>query len=55
MLAVSIMTSTLTTRVKKQEQLRMETEREKMRANLLRAVPTTCARPSPPFTGPAPP
>ena len=38
MLAVSIMTSTLTTRVKKQEQLRMETEREKMRANLLRAV-----------------
>ena len=38
MLAVSIMTSTLTTRVKKQEQLRMETEREKMRANLLRAI-----------------
>ena len=38
MLAVSIMTSTLTTRVKKQEQLRMETEREKMRANLLRSV-----------------
>ena len=38
MLAVSIMTSTLTTRVKKQEQLHMETEREKMRANLLRAV-----------------
>ena len=38
MLAVSIMTSTLTTRIKKQEQLRMESEREKMRANLLRAV-----------------
>ena len=38
MLVVSIMTSTLTTRVKKQEQLRMEGEKEKMRANLLRAV-----------------
>ena len=39
MLVVSIMTSTLTTRIKKQEQLRMESEKEKMRANLLRAVP----------------
>lgn len=38
MLIVSIMTSTLTTRIKKQEQLRMESETEKMRANLLRAV-----------------
>ena len=38
MLVVSIMTSTLTTRIKKQEQLRMESETEKMRANLLRAV-----------------
>ena len=38
MLAVSIMTSTLTTRIKMQEQLRMESEKEKMRANLLRAV-----------------
>ena len=34
MLVVSIMTS----RIKKQEQLRMESEKEKMRANLLRAV-----------------
>ena len=34
MLVVSIMTSTLTTRIKKQEQLRMESEKEKMRANL---------------------
>ena len=34
MLVVSIMTSTLTTRIKKQEQLRMESETEKMRANL---------------------
>ena len=38
MLVVSFMTSTLTTRVKKQEQLRMESETEKMRATLLRAV-----------------
>ena len=38
MLVVSIMTSTLTTRIKRQEQLRMESEKEKMRANLLRAV-----------------
>ena len=38
MLVVSCMTSTLTTRIKKQEQLRMESETEKMRANLLRAV-----------------
>ena len=38
MLVVSIMTSTLTTRIKKQEQLHMESEKEKMRANLLRAV-----------------
>ena len=38
MLMVSIMTSTLTTRIKKQEQLRMESETEKMRATLLRAV-----------------
>ena len=38
MLVVSIMTSTLTTRIKKQEQLWMESETEKMRATLLRAV-----------------
>ena len=38
MLVVSIMTSTLTTRIKRQEQLRVESETEKMRANLLRAV-----------------
>ena len=38
MLVVSIMTSALTTRIKLQEQLRMESETEKMRANLLRAV-----------------
>ena len=38
MLVVSFMTSTLTTRIKKQEQRRMESETEKMRATLLRAV-----------------
>ena len=38
MLAVSLMTSTMTTQIKKQEQLKRETEQEKMRANLLRAV-----------------
>jgi len=38
MLVVSLFISTLTTQVKKQEQLRFEAEREKMRANLLRAI-----------------
>lgn len=38
MLAVSIATSTLTTQIKRQEQMRKETEMEKMRADLLRAV-----------------
>ena len=38
MLSVSIIVSTLTSQIKQQEQLRMETERETMRANLLRAV-----------------
>ena len=37
-LAVSIMTSALTTQVRQQERLRSETEKEKMRANLLRSV-----------------
>lgn len=35
---VSIITSTLTTQAKQQEQLRVENEKEKMRANLLRSV-----------------
>lgn len=35
---VSIITSTLTTQAKQQEKLRMENEKEKMRANLLRSV-----------------
>ena len=38
MLVISLMTSTMTTQIKKQERLRRETEQEKMRANLLRAV-----------------
>ncbi len=38
MLIVSVLTSTLTTQVKRQEKLRAENERERMRANLLRAV-----------------
>lgn len=38
MLAVTIITSTLTTKIRMQEKIQAETEREKMRANLLRAV-----------------
>lgn len=38
MLAVTVMTGTLTAKLKAQERLRAESEREKMRANLLRAV-----------------
>ena len=38
MLAVSIMTSALTTKLKRQEQMKAEAEKERMRGNLLRAV-----------------
>ena len=38
MLIISIMTSIMTTELKRQEKLRVETEKEKMRANLLRAI-----------------
>jgi len=38
MLIVSIVTGTLTTRIKQQERIRYEAERERMRSNLLRAV-----------------
>ena len=38
MMATSLITSTLTSQIKAQEALRVENEREKMRANLLRAV-----------------
>lgn len=37
-LMVSVITSTLTTKIKQQERLRAENEKEKMRANLLRSV-----------------
>lgn len=38
MLAVALSVSALTTQIKNQEKLRLESEKEKMRANLLRAV-----------------
>lgn len=38
MLVVSILVSTLTTQIKRQEQLRYEAERDRMRTNLLRSV-----------------
>ncbi len=38
MLIVSTMTGALTTKIKQQEQVRLDSERERMRANLLRAV-----------------
>ena len=38
MLIITISTSTLTTKIKAQEKIRADSEREKMRANLLRAV-----------------
>lgn len=38
MLLVSFLTSTLTTQIKEQEKMRSEAAREKMRANLLRAI-----------------
>ncbi len=38
MLVVSVLISTLTTQIKEQERIRLEMEREKMHANLLRAI-----------------
>lgn len=38
MLTVAVITSALTTKLKSQEQVKMESEREKMRGNLLRAI-----------------
>lgn len=38
MLGVSLITCTMTTKIKEQERLRIESEKEKMRANLLRSV-----------------
>ena len=38
MLVIAIMTSTLTTQIKQQEKIKAESEKERMRGNLLRAV-----------------
>ena len=38
MIIIAILTSTLTTKIKEQEMMKTESERERMRANLLRAV-----------------
>lgn len=38
MLIITIMTSAMTTKIKQQEKIKAETEKEKMKANLLRAV-----------------
>lgn len=38
MLCITLMTSALTTKLKQQEKIKAETEKEKMRANLLRAI-----------------
>ena len=38
MMAVTITTSALTTKIRKQEKMQLEVEKEKMRANLLRAI-----------------
>ena len=38
MLIVTILTSTLTTQIKYQEEIRLESEKEKMRSNLLRSI-----------------
>ena len=38
MLAVTVMTSMLTTKIKRQEKMKAESDKEKMRANLLRAI-----------------
>lgn len=44
-LCIAIMTSTLTTRIKQEERMRAESEREKVRANLLRQSPMICGHP----------
>lgn len=51
MLIITTATSTLTTRLKEQEKLRADSEREKMRANLLRAVSHDLRTPLTTITG----
>lgn len=51
MLIITTATSTLTTRLKEQEKIRADSEREKMRANLLRAVSHDLRTPLTTITG----
>lgn len=54
MVVLSVMTSMLTTKVKLHESMKAESERERMRANLLRAVSHDLRTPLPPYTVPVP-
>lgn len=51
MLTITLGTSALTTKVKRQEKMRIDSEREKMRANLLRAVSHDLRTPLTTITG----
>lgn len=51
MMIITTATSTLTTRIKEQEKIRADSEREKMRANLLRAVSHDLRTPLTTITG----
>ena len=55
MLVVSILISTLTTQIIRQEQLKLEMDKEKMHANLLRAIAHDIRTPLASILGPAPP
>lgn len=54
-LVVSLVTSTLTTKTKEQDRLRMENEKVKMRAGLLRSVSLDIRTPLTSIRGPASP
>lgn len=45
MLIVAMMTGALTTKIKSQEKMKADAEKERMRGNLLRAVSTICVHP----------
>lgn len=51
MLVVSVITSAMTSQIKQQEKIRIEAEREKMRANLLRAISHDLRTPLTSITG----
>lgn len=53
MIAIAFITCGFTSKIKYQEMLKKESEMEKMRANLLRAVSMIFELRLPPFTGPA--